>query len=251
VRTGLEIPVDDRLTSLVVNADDFGLSRGVNRGIVETHERGIVTSTSLMVNQAAAAEAAAYARDHPALDVGLHVELRRWRPTRWPWSSARSWERLQTVVARDLAAQLDRFRKLLDRDPSHIDSHKHRHRIPPLRPVFESVAQELDVPLRHYTGGIGFSGEFYGHDGAGRSTPDAVSAAALIAVLARLPTGITELGCHPGYPDGLRTWYREERLLEVRALCDEDVRAAVERLGIRLVSFRDLRRPRGSQAAAG
>src|SRR5206468_2930594 len=58
---------------VVVNADDLGLSPGVNRGIIEAHERGIVTSASLMVRWPAAAEAAAYARSRPQLGVGLHL----------------------------------------------------------------------------------------------------------------------------------------------------------------------------------
>src|SRR3989442_13993982 len=63
---------------LIVNADDFGLSPGVNRGIIEAHEHGIVTSASLMVRWPAAAEAAAYSRDRPNFSVGLHVDLAEW-----------------------------------------------------------------------------------------------------------------------------------------------------------------------------
>ena len=61
---------------LIVNADDFGLSAGVNRGIVEAHERGIVTSASLMVRRPAAREAADYARTHPARYL---KDLPRWQ----------------------------------------------------------------------------------------------------------------------------------------------------------------------------
>src|SRR5215470_9116375 len=61
---------------LIVNADDFGMCKGVNRGIIEAHARGIVTSTSLMVTRPVAAEDAAQrAREHPSLDLGLHVDL--------------------------------------------------------------------------------------------------------------------------------------------------------------------------------
>ena len=59
---------------LIVNADDFGCSRGVNRGIIEAHEHGIVTSASLMVNRPAASEAAEYGREHPELGV-LHNNM--------------------------------------------------------------------------------------------------------------------------------------------------------------------------------
>src|ERR687893_53407 len=63
---------------LIVNSDDFGLSRGVNQGIIEAHEQGIVTSASLMVRWPAAAEAAAYAREHSELSLGLHIDLSEW-----------------------------------------------------------------------------------------------------------------------------------------------------------------------------
>ena len=60
---------------LIVNADDLGLSSGVNQGILQAHEQGIVTSASLMVRHQAAPEAVAAAREHPRLGLGLHVDL--------------------------------------------------------------------------------------------------------------------------------------------------------------------------------
>src|SRR5260370_3831130 len=72
------MPASGQKRYLIVNADDFGQSPGVNRGIIEAHERGIVTSASLMVRWPAAAEAAAYARLHPRLSVGLHLDFGEW-----------------------------------------------------------------------------------------------------------------------------------------------------------------------------
>src|SRR5262245_44565211 len=63
---------------LIVNADDFVQSEGINRGIIDAFENGIVTSVSLMARWRAAASAAAYARAHPNLSVGLHVDLGEW-----------------------------------------------------------------------------------------------------------------------------------------------------------------------------
>src|SRR3974377_864725 len=70
---------------LILNADDFGLSEGVNRGIIRAHEQGIVTSTSLMVRWPAAAEAARCAQQHPRLSFGLHLDLAEWvyRDDQW------------------------------------------------------------------------------------------------------------------------------------------------------------------------
>jgi predicted glycoside hydrolase/deacetylase ChbG (UPF0249 family) len=218
-------------TLLIVNADDFGCTEGVNRGIAEAHVRGIVTSTSLMVNRPAAAEAAAYALERPELAVGLHVELRRWRlPARV----------VGALAASELKSQLRRFRRLLGRDPTHLDSHHNVHRAPPLRPLFTALADELGVPLRHFSSEVRFCGEFYGHDGKGRPEEEAIQPDALIELLGSLRPGVTELGTHPGYAEGLREWYRAERIQEVRTLCDPEVREAIERLGIELISFRAL-----------
>src|SRR5215210_6058372 len=93
---------------LIVNADDFGQSPGVNRGVIAAHERGIVTSASLMVRWPAAAEAAAYARARPGLSVGLHVDLGEWVYRDGAWAAryevARADDR--AAVAAELARQL-------------------------------------------------------------------------------------------------------------------------------------------------
>jgi len=225
---------------VVVNADDFGATSGVNDGIVEAHEHGIVTSASLMVRGEAAASAGEYARAHPELGLGLHVELRDWRVRRRPWSRVRTEEALRAAVAADVGEQLEEFRRLGGRDPTHLDSHHHRHRIESLRSIFVEVAQEIDAPLRHFAPQVRFCGDFYGHDGDGRPQPEAISTDALIEILERVSIGVTELCCHPGYPDGLKLWYRRERVREVQTLCDSRVRGAIERLGIRLISFRHL-----------
>src|SRR5215210_4893477 len=73
--------------SLIVNADDFGLSDGVNHGILRAHDEGIVTSASLMVRQPAASAAAGEARRRPRLSVGLHLDLGEWAFRDGGWSA--------------------------------------------------------------------------------------------------------------------------------------------------------------------
>jgi predicted glycoside hydrolase/deacetylase ChbG (UPF0249 family) len=233
---------------LVVNADDFGASHGVNRGIIETHEHGIVTSASLMVDGAAAAEAAEFARGATDLGLGLHVELQRWRrgvpPRRGAALSAAGARR---HAHRELQRQLERFRLLVGREPTHLDSHQHRHTSPLVQPLFEERARELGIPLRRTPLGVHFCGDFYGHDGRGRPDPDAITLPALIHLLEQIPEGVTELGCHPGYADDLNDWYRVEREREVGVLCDPRVRAAVGQFGITLMSFGDVVQLRSSR----
>src|SRR5262249_6894444 len=63
---------------LIVNADDFGPSRGINRGILFAHQCGIVTSASLMIRNTTTAEAVNLSRTCPALSLGLHLDLGEW-----------------------------------------------------------------------------------------------------------------------------------------------------------------------------
>lgn len=224
--------------ALIVNADDFGRSAGINRGVIEAHERGIVTSTSLMVGWPAAREAATFARGHSAMDVGLHLDFGEWvrRGDTWvaqyevvPASDA-------DLVKAEVARQVQQFRELMGNDPSHIDSHQHVHRSEPVRSAVLAAAAELGVHVRHF-GAARYCGAFYGQDGKGRPLPDALSTTALVRTLRELPPGLTELCCHPGYADDLESDYRAERAVEVRTLCDSRVREALDELGIRLTSF--------------
>src|SRR5205823_2526669 len=68
-------PADVVMKYLIVNGDDFGATPGINRGIIEAHQQGILTSASLMVDAPSAEEAVALSRSAPALSVGLHVDL--------------------------------------------------------------------------------------------------------------------------------------------------------------------------------
>src|SRR3954449_3190856 len=73
------------IRSLIVNADDFGLSEGINRGIIKTHTSGIVTSASLMVCQPAAGDAANLAFRYSDMSIGLHIDLGEWVYREWEW----------------------------------------------------------------------------------------------------------------------------------------------------------------------
>lgn len=227
---------------LIVNADDFGQSPGINRGVVEAHERGIVTSASLMVRWPSTMAAAAYARDHPSLSLGLHVDFGEWAYRDEIWVPVYEVAPLDdpATVAAEAARQLAAFRRLVGRDPTHLDSHQHVHRAEPLLSVLLETARALDVPLRQHSPDIRNSGEFYGQSGKGEPYPEAISLEWLLNLLRALPPGITELGCHPGVGQDLDTMYRAERARELEVLCDPRVRAAIVAEGIELRSFANL-----------
>lgn len=231
--------------ALIVNADDFGQSAGINRGIVEAHERGIVTSASLMVRWSAAAAAAAYARAHRRLSVGLHVDLGEsiYRGGEWISLYERVDRRDRRAVEAEIRAQLTLCRELLQRDPTHLDSHQHAHLEEPVRSILDDVARELGVPLRHRSSRVRHDGRFYGQTNTGEPWPAGVTTRHLMEMLRGLPDAVTEVACHPGFADDLETMYRTERRIEVGALCDPDVRLALADERIELVTFSDLHSP--------
>ena len=230
--------MDRERRRLIVNADDFGLSEGVNRGILEAYGRGIVTSTSLMVRGRAVQSAVNEIRRWPNLSVGLHVDLGEWA------YSAGTWEAVYEVVAQhdaravsdEVDRQLNVFRRLMGQDPTHLDSHQHVHLREPARAVLIELSARLGIPLRH-CGSITYCGSFYGQTTDGTMLPGNIASDALIRILASLGPGTTELACHPGYADDLETMYAAERRAEVAVLCDPRVRTAINDMGIELYSF--------------
>ncbi len=197
---------------LIVNADDLGYTEGVSRGILAAHARGIVTSTSLMVDRPAAAFGVELASTAPALGVGLHAVVDGVPPS---------------GCDDELERQLARFHELVGRPPTHLDSHHHTHREPALRPVFEAFADRHGLPLRDRD--VPHEGGFYG--------AEAVTVPRLLALLEGLREGTTELGCHPGYVLGLESTYTLEREREVATLTDPAVRARADELGIELIHW--------------
>jgi predicted glycoside hydrolase/deacetylase ChbG (UPF0249 family) len=228
--------------TVIVNADDLGMTPAVNAGIAAAFERGIVTSASLMVRQQAAPAGAAYARAQPALAVGLHIDLGQWDYVNGDWIVA--YEHCDrddpAAVEREVRAQLGLFRELMGRDPTHLDSHQHVHMDEPPASVAARLADELGVPLRGRC--IRYEGGFYGQNGRGESFPESIGVGALVALLRGLPPGVTELGCHPGMEMGGESSYGEERQREVQTLCDPAVRDAIESESIELASFAEFGR---------
>jgi predicted glycoside hydrolase/deacetylase ChbG (UPF0249 family) len=226
--------------NLIVNADDFGLSAAVNAGILEAHERGIVTSTSMMVRKPAAAEAAALAAPHASLAIGLHLDLGQWDYEQGEWRVA--YENCSpddpAAVDAECRAQVDAFRALLGRDPTHLDSHQHAHEHEPAMSVATRLAAELGLPLRGRR--VRYEGGFYGQSGRGEPYPEGITSAHLTRLIAGLEPGWTEFGCHPGIGVGAESSYAAEREVEVGALCDPLVQETIDREGVRLRSFAEL-----------
>jgi len=228
------------VTTLIVNADDFGLSAGVNEGILRAHRDGIVTSTSLMVRQPAAAAAVAAAGAHPALSIGLHFDAGEWERHDGEWRPRYLWvdDADADAVAAELDHQLQAFRALTGCDPTHLDSHQHVHRDEPARSILARCARQLGIPLRHQSAARYYGG-FYGQGRDGERLGYAIEPAGLVTSIRELAAGTTELACHPA-AEVDPTWaYGSERTIELETLCHPSVRAAIAERGVELRSFRD------------
>ena len=224
---------------LIVNADDFGFSEGVNLGIIQAHEQGIVTSTSLMVRGAAIESAVEYARYNPRLSVGLHIDLGEWSYRDGGWQIRYAVVPLEDpeLVRAEIHRQLAAFRSWLQREPTHMDSHQHVHRNGAPQQVALEIAKELAIPLRHESKVVRYCGHFYGQPYPGESSAESVGVAALAQIIRTLPSGITELTCHPGHDEQLASDYAQERVWETETLCDPAVKAAIESSNVLLRSF--------------
>jgi chitin disaccharide deacetylase len=227
--------------ALIVNADDFGQTPGTNRGIMEAHENGIVTSASLMVCfGASSAEAATYARRRQELSVGLHVDFGEatFRDGRWQPVYERSYADSAGAAA-EVERQLATFRELVGDDPTHIDSHQHAHTEEPVKSTVLELGERLGVPVRHFSPRVRYVGGFYGQGRDARPFPELISVPGLVALIRALAPGLTEVGCHPGYGEGLVSAYVREREIELGTLCDPRVRQALVDERVELRSFRD------------
>ena len=229
---------------LVVNADDFGFTRDVNQGIIEAHQRGILTATTLMANGEAFDDALRLAGENPGLDIGAHLVLIGGRmvsavDTRLPAGIP---QLLAAIAARrmriydELAAQV---RRILDAGIrlTHLDTHKHTHLAPPVLDAVTGIAEEFgirwvrrpfDLPLtaargaapwlkRATSGGLAavrarFDRALARHHCrttdhfAGFQITGRFRTRELVALIRSLPEGSTELMCHPGRcSDALRS----------------------------------------------
>jgi chitin disaccharide deacetylase len=234
------------LKYLITNADDFGFTRDVNEGIVHAHREGILTATTLMATGAAFDHAAALARETPELDVGVHLVL-----VDGPGFPGSLTSFVLSVgrmrVYDELARQVDKVVKA-GIQPTHLDTHKHTHLMPPVFEAIARIAEEFRIPwVRRRFGPVRWLGScgcrttdhFRGFPMTGRYGPGE-----LVRLIRKLPEGSTEFMCHPGFcTDELRaarTRLKESRRRELDALTSAEVREAIEASNVRLVSYREL-----------
>ncbi|GAA0410366.1 carbohydrate deacetylase [Paenibacillus motobuensis] len=250
---------------VIINADDFGLSPGVNRGIIEAFKAGGITSTSLIVNMPGFDDAVQLARSYPDLSVGLHFNLTYGRPVSDPASvpslvkedGAFHSEAIERIwdsrdVSRELKAQWDRLVKTGLR-PTHLDSHHLLHQHHPT--IYKVMAQKAynegislrrlqishslsDAPVPRMTDYI-LLDSYAGDEGRKRLRQHLLS----------LQEGVTEIVCHPGYVDDVLLQYSrwlEIREQELALFANQEVANTLAAIGVSPINYRALQRRKPS-----
>ncbi|WP_028559774.1 carbohydrate deacetylase [Paenibacillus pinihumi] len=246
---------------LIINADDFGLTAAVNRGIIEAYMKGGVSSTSMMVNMPGLEDAVKLARALPALGIGLHFNLTYGYPLADPSAVTSliredgSFRIIGTAsldhephIEAELEAQWLRFNRT-GLQATHLDAHHllHQH-YPAVYRVMSRFAVREGVPLRTIQ-----QPELLALSPRPLMTNRIIldtyhqpgSLQRLLHYLESLQEGTTELTCHPGYSDevlkDISDW-TEMREAELAVLCHPEVRRTVHAQGIQLITYRSLRR---------
>ena len=228
------------MAKLIFNADDLGLSRGVNRGIVECYNNGVVNSASLMTTTPYFEETVQLINENKLTNIGLHFNLTEGKPLLTSHKtivdeagnfirSICDSENVNLIeVQQELEAQL---KKAIDAGVliTHVDSHHHIHMSALLSNPFLKIADNYKLPLRRVTNTYrhpirrlkhylqfkkhqfytdSFSAEFYDEEATLEVLKDIIKNA----------KGIVEIMCHPGYPDEDNGVYNEQRLQEMEVL---------------------------------
>lgn len=259
---------------LIPNADDFGYTHDVNEGILHAHRAGILTATTIMATGEAFDHAARLARETPSLDIGVHLVLVG--GAGFPWTVAQLTRQIALGRIRiydELAAQVRQVQGAGIR-PSHLDSHKHTHLLPPVLRAVARIAVEFQIPWvrrpfdfpiqagrvpwkrRVVSKGLGFARarfqSFLTSHGcrttdhfAGFQLTGHYAAAELAQLIRQLPEGITEFMCHPGFCtaelQSTRTRLKESRKRELDALTSREVREALEESNVTLTRYTEIR----------
>jgi chitin disaccharide deacetylase len=263
---------------LIINSDDYGRTPEISRGIREAHLRGVVTSTTCMMNiPSTASDVAIALKETPNLGMGVHLVLTMGRPiiTREAASSItdengnflkldKLMERVSGFNAEEVKAewraQTEAFVKASGRKPTHLDSHHHSSYFTPqlFRAMLE-LAKEYDCAIRFpFTDDISSElEETNRHIPAllrefNPRHPDAflvdfynegATHERLMRLINQIDEGTSEIMCHPGYADDAfvkESIYNKQRERELKILTDPSVREAIQARNIQLVTFAEL-----------
>jgi predicted glycoside hydrolase/deacetylase ChbG (UPF0249 family) len=266
------------MKQLIINSDDYGRSPDISRGIREAHLRGVVTSTTCMMNiPTTAGDIARALQETPKLGMGVHLVLTMGTPISAPESVPSLvdengyffkirpiLERLPRLnieeVKMEWRAQIEHFVQSAGRKPTHLDSHHHSSYLTPdlframlelareyecaIRYPFTETWKEMEQVSRHVPGIIQEFNVPRPDTFISDFYDEEATFEHLLEIIHNMKEGTNELMCHPGYVDQefaeRESPYNYQRERELSILTDPSIREAIESNNVKLINFADL-----------
>lgn len=229
---------------VVINADDLGFTKGVTDGIIYGFKKGVISSTTALCNMKNIVYAAERVKECKGLGVGVHLTLTLGRPITEAKTlvdeDGKFFDKKEIFskqinldeVYIEFKAQIERFKEVFNRMPTHIDSHHSIHDNPIIMPISKRIADEYNLKMRRHNEEFKFVSGFYGEHATSEK---------LIELLKnnKNEKGI-EIMVHPGYCD-LELYnvssYSVDRVKELSVLCNDYVKDFIRREEIILTTF--------------
>lgn len=239
---------------LIINADDFGYSNGVNYGIIDAYKNGIVRSTTIMAGMPGFDHAVELAKENKGLGVGVHLTLTCYKPVldnhktivnKEGYFDRRlySKENIKNIdleeIYSEFEAQIEKV-KNAGIEITHLDSHHHVHTIKELKPVIERILSKYKLPIRggldyeiDYDKIMNFNGSFYNEN---------INLNGFEKLLEE-DIEVLDIMSHPAYLDKLifeSSSYNTKRMDELELLTLDKVKDLIKEKGIELSNYRNI-----------
>lgn len=245
---------------LIINADDFGYSRAINYGIIDSFNYGVLTSTTMMANMPGFQHGVSLAKKHPNLGIGVHLTLTAGKPiTRntktltkkdGSFKSLDYYERNEVTI--DQKELYDEWKKQIEKiiqagiSPTHLDSHHHINILPELSAVFFELAREYKLPVRGNTkipDDVKTTNRFLSLDSLAyeKELWKSMNIDKLINDCQKYT--FVEAMCHPGYVDSVllsNSSFTTDRTKVVDELMNDELKGVLLNNNIKLINFKDL-----------
>lgn len=234
---------------VIFNADDFGLTSGINKAIIQSYREGVVRSTTIMANAPYYEEAVSLAKQNPDLNIGIHLvgtfgkpllkthktlvddegNFKRFSTNKYP-------EIDPEEIFLEWCAQIDKVSQVIDL--THFDSHHHVHLHPLLFPITQRLSKKYNLPYRgrDYVEGLStvLIEDFYA---------EGLSIETIVSIIDSVNIRSIDIMTHPGYVDDDLTnmsSYSYPRELELEILCSKQLKDILDEKNVEICSYKSI-----------
>ena len=247
------------MSLLIINADDFGYSPGINLGIAAAHQNGMLTSTTMMANMPGFDHGVELAKQNPDLGIGVHLTLTCGKPLLSDVTSLMEnnafrkisfYEKDFSIDTEELYREWEaQIKKIIAAgiQPTHLDSHHHVNRISPMKEVFVELAQKYKLPVRNnfeVPKTLKTVNRFFTEfDSLSQSKEIWKEMTIQNLIQDCQEYGTVEVMCHPGYLDHIvvaSSSLLDSRVFTVKELQNPRYKEELEKNQVQFGTYRDL-----------